>query len=68
MGAVNAVSASLLSHGHDGRVPAANRDAKLNQPDNQNIRALFADFLAAIRSRRRPVCDIETGHRLALAA
>jgi hypothetical protein len=38
-------------------------DAKLNAPDDQNIRELWANFLEAIQSNRRPVCDIEIGHR-----
>jgi predicted dehydrogenase len=43
--------------------PVIHEDAKLNQPDDQNIRELFADFLQSIRSGRLPVCDIEVGHR-----
>ena len=35
----------------------------LNKPDDQNIRELFADFLDAVKSKRRPVCDIETIQR-----
>ncbi len=38
-------------------------DAKLNQPDSQNIRELFADFLDAVKNNKRPACDIEVGHR-----
>jgi predicted dehydrogenase len=38
-------------------------DPKLHQPDDQNIPELFADFLQAIKTGRRPVCDIEIGHR-----
>lgn len=38
-------------------------DAKLNKPDDQNIQQLWADFLQAIKTRQRPVCDIEIGHR-----
>ena len=38
-------------------------DAKLNQPDGQNIRELWADFLDAIKTGRRPVSDIEEAHR-----
>ncbi|MSU47575.1 MAG: Gfo/Idh/MocA family oxidoreductase [Opitutus sp.] len=38
-------------------------DAKLNQPDGQNIRELWADLLDAIKTGRRPVSDIEEGHR-----
>jgi predicted dehydrogenase len=40
----------------------AHVDAKLHQPDDQNIPELWADFLAAIRSGSRPACDIEKGH------
>ncbi len=38
-------------------------DPELRQPDNQNIPELWADFLKAIKTRSRPVCDIEIGHR-----
>ena len=38
-------------------------DAKLNQPDGQNIKELWADFLEAIKKGTRPVCDIEVAHR-----
>jgi len=37
--------------------------AQLNEPDGQNIRELWADLLACIESGRRPVSDIEDGHR-----
>ena len=37
-------------------------DPRLNAPDSQNIKELFADFLAAIKSGKRPACDIEIGH------
>jgi hypothetical protein len=37
-------------------------DAKLNAPDGQNIRELWADFLDAIRTGRRPISDLEEGH------
>ncbi len=47
--------------GKDGQV--LHEEPKLNEPDSQNIKELFADFLAAIREKRRPVCDIEIGHR-----
>ena len=36
---------------------------KLNMPDEQNIRELWADFLGAIRSGGRPVSDIEEIYR-----
>jgi predicted dehydrogenase len=35
----------------------------LNEPDAQNIKELFADFLMSIRAKKRSVCDIEVGHR-----
>ena len=38
-------------------------DAQLDQPDDQNIASLWADFLDAIQTNRRAVCDIEIGHR-----
>lgn len=43
-------------------------DAQLNQPDGQNIRELWADFLDAIAKKRRPVADIERGHRATAAS
>jgi predicted dehydrogenase len=39
------------------------QDAQLHEPDAQNIRELWADFMDAIRTGRRPVCDIEIGYR-----
>lgn len=47
---------------NDGGTPER-EEAKLNQPDGQNIKELWADFLDAIKTGRRPVCDIEEGHR-----
>lgn len=38
-------------------------DPKLHEPDSQNIRETFADFIHSIRSGRRAACDIEWGHR-----
>jgi predicted dehydrogenase len=46
----------------DGGAPL-HEPAKLNDPDGQNIRELWADFLDAIKTGRRPICDIEEGHR-----
>jgi predicted dehydrogenase len=37
--------------------------AELHEPDAQNIRELFANFLESIRTGQRSVCDIEIGHR-----
>lgn len=38
-------------------------EAQLHLPDHQNIRELWADFLNCIETGRKPVCDIEIGHR-----
>jgi len=38
-------------------------DAQLHEPDQQNIKELWANFLDCIQTRNRPVCDIEIGHR-----
>jgi predicted dehydrogenase len=38
-------------------------EPQLHLPDNQNIPELWADFLECIKTGRRPVCDIEIGHR-----
>ncbi|HEY2585296.1 MAG TPA: Gfo/Idh/MocA family oxidoreductase [Tepidisphaeraceae bacterium] len=43
-------------------------DAQLEQPDGHNIKLLWADFLAAIDERRRPVADIEPAHRASAMA
>jgi len=47
----------------DGRKAPVHEDPKLNQPDDQNIKELWADFLDAIKTGRRPVSDIEEIHR-----
>jgi len=38
-------------------------EPKLHEPDQQNIPELWADLLSCIKTGRRPVCDIEIGHR-----
>lgn len=35
---------------------------QLNQPDSQNIKELWLDFIQSIEKKNRPVCDIENGH------
>jgi len=40
-----------------------NEQPKLNQPDAQNIKELWDDFLKAIQTGSTPVCDIEEIHR-----
>ncbi len=46
-----------------GKDPVLHEDARLGEPDGQNIKELFADFLEAIRTGRKPLCDIEGAHR-----
>ncbi len=36
---------------------------QLHEPDNQNIKELWADFIAAIENDRLPACDILKGHQ-----
>lgn len=43
--------------------PVVHEDPKLNEPDSQNIRELWADFLESIKAKKAPVCDIEIGQR-----
>ncbi len=43
--------------------PVVQEDAQLGQPDGQNIRELFADFLDAIRTGRQPLSDLAGAHR-----
>ncbi len=47
----------------EAKQPVVHQPPQLHQPDDQNIRELWADFLESIRTNRRPVCDIESGHR-----
>ncbi len=43
--------------------PEIHEKPRLHQPGAQNVPELWADFIGAIREKRRPVCDIEIGHR-----
>ncbi|GEO04251.1 oxidoreductase [Adhaeribacter aerolatus] len=47
----------------DKNKPVLHEDARLNQPDSQNIKQLWANFLQSVKSKQLPVCDIEIGHR-----
>jgi predicted dehydrogenase len=47
----------------DEKEPTLHEDAQVHAPDAQNIRELWADFLDAIQTGRRPISDIEEGHR-----
>lgn len=43
--------------------PATHGDHQLQEPDGHNIALLWADFIDAIDKKRKPVADIEVGHR-----
>jgi predicted dehydrogenase len=47
----------------DPKKPVLHEDAQLHEPDAQNIKELWADFLQSIKANKRPMCDIEIGHR-----
>ena len=47
----------------DGSKPPVHTDPQLNEPDQQNIKELWADFLNAIKTGGRPVSDIEEVQR-----
>ncbi len=47
----------------DRNKPVIHEAPKLHEPDQQNIPELWADFLSAIKSGKRPVSDIEEIHR-----
>ncbi len=38
------------------------QDPTLHEPDQQNIKELWADFLASIKAGKKSVCDIEIGY------
>lgn len=42
--------------------PVVSEEPKLNSPDSQNIKELWADFLGAIRTGAKPVSDIGEVH------
>ncbi|MBM3880312.1 MAG: Gfo/Idh/MocA family oxidoreductase [Verrucomicrobia bacterium] len=43
--------------------PVLHEDAKLHEPDQQNIKELWANFIDCIQVNALPVCDIEIAHR-----
>ncbi|MCD0458855.1 Gfo/Idh/MocA family protein [Roseiconus lacunae] len=47
----------------DEKKPTIHEDAQLQEPDGHNIRLLWADFIGAIESGRRPIADISVGHQ-----
>ncbi len=46
----------------DSRKAPIRFEPQLGRPDDQNIKELWADFLEAIETKRRPVSDIEEVH------
>ena len=46
---------------NQGKKPPQHWEQQLHEPDQQNIRENWADFLAAIKEKRRPISDIEAG-------
>ncbi len=47
----------------DSKTPVLHEAPKLHQPDDQNIKELFANFLDCVKSGQRPISDIEEIHR-----
>ncbi|MBM3887869.1 MAG: Gfo/Idh/MocA family oxidoreductase [Verrucomicrobia bacterium] len=47
----------------NAKQPVQHEAPKLNDPDAQNIKELWADFLAAIRTGKRPVSHVADVHR-----
>ena len=43
--------------------PEIHHDMVANEPGQQNVKELWADFIDSIDNKRTPVCDIEIGHR-----
>ncbi|MBL9192316.1 MAG: Gfo/Idh/MocA family oxidoreductase [Opitutaceae bacterium] len=46
----------------DAKAPPVKQAAQLGEPDAQNIKELWADFLQAIRTGTKPACDIADIH------
>jgi len=47
----------------DQKKDPLHQEPQLHLPDNQNIKELWADFLQAIKSKQRPVADVELACR-----
>jgi predicted dehydrogenase len=47
----------------DSKKQPIHQDPSLDEPDQQNIAALWSNFLEAIQTNKLPVCDIEIGQR-----
>ncbi len=47
----------------DGKEKSVHMNAELAEPDGHNLKQLYADFLEAIDTGRKPAADIESAHR-----
>lgn len=47
----------------DSKQQIVHQEAQLQQPDGHSNKLLWADFMQAIETGQRPVCDIEVGHQ-----
>ena len=47
---------------NDAKKSVVHMDAKHREPDGHSIDLLWADFVQAIESGRRPTCDVQIGH------
>ncbi len=47
----------------DDKKPIIHEDPKLDDPDKQNIAALWSNFLSSVKTKALPICDIEIGQR-----
>jgi predicted dehydrogenase len=47
----------------DPKAPTVHGDHQLQEPDGHNIALLWADFVQAIETGRKPIADIESAHR-----
>ncbi len=47
----------------DGKEKPVHVNSELQEPDGHNLKLLYADFLQAIDTGRKPVADIESAHR-----
>ena len=50
-------------HPADAKKEVVHQDAQHEEPDGHSIKLLWADFIQAIQSGKRPTCDIEIGHQ-----
>lgn len=46
----------------DEKKPKVHGDAQHKEPDGHSIDLLWADFINAIESKRKPTCDVQIGH------